>query len=202
MTMTLFGFLPLYWPPQAAHHQLRSFFLCPEEIHQIGFKRESATMRANVRQSDPSLIFDWRDDPPREVRAFPQNILYNALSVLIFLLHLIVVLSHLRTCPYAELAFSRDLFQKDLPQSPDFSALYAWRISTPSTRKSLLCRRSSCSTLYGVSCCHLPSVPDRHTFPASSKINLAHAFFDGEKRSNIFRQSCSKPNAAHSFLSA
>ena len=69
---------------------------------------------------------------------------------------------------------------KTVPQWPDFSALYAWRIGTPSTRKSVLCRKMSSSSLCGVSCCHLPSVPNRLTFSASTKTDLAHAFSESE----------------------
>ena len=62
------------------------------------------------------------------------------------------------TFALAELAISQEHCQA-AGQSPDFSPLYAWRISTPSKRKSLLCRKSSSSTLCGVLGSHLPSVP-------------------------------------------
>ena len=65
----------------------------------VVFKRESVTVRAHMRQGDFSLTFDWHDDPFQEVRASPQNILYNALSVLIFLLHLNVAFT---VTPHAE----------------------------------------------------------------------------------------------------
>ena len=77
--------------------------------------RELVALRTHVRQGDPSLTFDWHDDPSPEVRACPQNILYDALSVLTFWLYLIVAFSHLRTCPYAELAISQDYFQVTCP---------------------------------------------------------------------------------------
>ena len=53
------------------------------------------------RQCDISLTFDWDDDPPQRVRAFLQDQLRNALSILVFLLHLTVAFAHFLTCPYA-----------------------------------------------------------------------------------------------------
>ena len=80
--------------------------VCRKKPPDVVFKRESMAMRAYTRQGDPSLFSDWHDDPPQQVRAFPQNILYNALSGLIFLLYLVVAFFHFRTCPHAELAIS------------------------------------------------------------------------------------------------
>ena len=141
--------------------------VCRKKPPDVVFKRESVAMRAYIRQDDPSLFCGWHDDPPQQVRACPQIFLYNALPAVIFLLYLVVAFFHFRTCPYAELAISREHFQ---------SALYAWRIGTPSTRKSVLCRKMWSSSFCGVSCCHLPPVPNRLTFSASTKTDLAHAF--------------------------
>ena len=86
MAKILFAAFQWYRSPKAAHHQLHCFFPCPDEIHQMQvFKRESVTMRAYVRQGDPSRFFDWYNDPPQEV--LPQNILGNTQSAVVFLLH-------------------------------------------------------------------------------------------------------------------
>ena len=37
------------------------------------------TLRAHVRQGDPSLSFDWHRDPPQEVRALLENLLHDTL---------------------------------------------------------------------------------------------------------------------------
>ena len=54
------------------------------------------------------------------------------------------------------------------------------KMSEPSKRKSVLCLTRSGSSLYGVSCCHPPSVPHCLTRSASAKTDLAHAFFKSE----------------------
>ena len=74
----------------------------PDEV----FKRVPVTMRAYVRQGDRSLFFDWYDEPPQEVRALPQNILRNALSVLIFLLYLVVAPAHTMGFDISQLSLS------------------------------------------------------------------------------------------------
>ena len=61
-------------------------------------------MRAHTQQGDPSLTFDWHHDPPEEVRAVLQNILYKALSVPSSCSTSFLAISRLGTCPYAELA--------------------------------------------------------------------------------------------------
>ena len=57
-------------------------------------KRASVAVRAHVRQCDPFLFFDLHDDSPQEVSASLQNILYNALSAVVFLFHLVATFSH------------------------------------------------------------------------------------------------------------
>ena len=47
-------------------------------------------MWANIRQSDSSHSTDWRDDPPQEVRALPQNFLHHAQTSNFILWHLLV----------------------------------------------------------------------------------------------------------------
>ena len=88
----------------------------------------SVTMRAHIRQNDPSLSFGWHDDPPQEIRAS---------------LH-------------------------------------------------------SGSSLCGVSCCHLPSVPYCLTTPELPRPIWRHALLV-VNRSHIPRRSCSTPKAAHNY---
>ena len=60
------------------------------------------------------------------------------------------------------------------PRRNNATSLYAWRIGEPS--KSVLCRKSWSSSLYCNSWCHLPSVPNRVTFSASSLL-FSHELF-------------------------
>ena len=113
----------------------------------------------------------------QEVRALPQNILYNALSVLIFLLHFIVAFSHLRTYPHAEQAISQESFPSSVPNRLTSLHCELGASATHPKRRSVLCRRSWTSSLCSVWCCFLPSVPDCLTFAASAKTDLARAFF-------------------------
>ena len=67
------------------------------------------------------------------------------------------------------------------PLSVLFSSQHSLTISTPSKRRPVQRRRSSSSSLYGVSCCQLPSVEFCLTLSASARTDLALAFFcDGE----------------------
>ena len=63
------------------------------------FKRKAVTMRAHVRQCDPSLSFYWHNDTFHEVHALLQNQLQNALSTVVFKFHLIETFSHFHACP-------------------------------------------------------------------------------------------------------
>ena len=63
-----------------------------------------------MRQCDTTLPFDWHDDPQEEVHALLQNLLRNALSALVFLVHFIVAFSHLLSCPCFESVIFRELF--------------------------------------------------------------------------------------------
>ena len=91
------------------------------------------TMKAHVRHCDPSLPSNWHDDPPQTVRALLQNLLHNALSMIVTFLHLAVALPHLPTRPRIE----PTTFFTNSDQSPAFPALTARSIKVPSMRKSL-----------------------------------------------------------------
>ena len=127
------------------------------------------------------MSFNWHDDPSQEVRALPQDILYTMLSRPSFSCSTSLwPVSHSRTCPCAELAVSSRIFPSTLPNrltSPHCglgASAHLWSASHCCAAKS------STSSLHSVTCCHLPSVPNRLTLSASSKIDLAHAFLNGE----------------------
>ena len=52
-------------------------------------KRVSVAVWAHVRQCDPSLPFNWRDDPPQEIRALLLDLLHEALELIILLSRLV-----------------------------------------------------------------------------------------------------------------
>ena len=110
---------------------------------------------------DSSVSLDWHDDPPQEVRvSCLQNLRRNAFSALVFLFHLIVTFSHLRTCPCAEFAIFHEHFPHRLTsQHCLLCALVSHRCAS-----QCCAAKSSSFSLYGVSCCHLPYVPQlRHS---------------------------------------
>ena len=72
-------------------------------------------MRANMRQSDSSHSIDWRDDPPQEVRAFPQNFLHSAQTPDSILRHLLVRFTSSFEGPHRRLSFLPVSFFKFLP---------------------------------------------------------------------------------------
>ena len=45
-------------------------------------------VRTHVRQCETSLLSDWHDDPPHEVRAPVLDLLYTALRLTVLLHHL------------------------------------------------------------------------------------------------------------------
>ena len=53
----------------------------------VVLKQETVAVRAHVRQCDASLLLDWRDASPREVRALYKHHLRNALSWTVLLEH-------------------------------------------------------------------------------------------------------------------
>ena len=128
------------------------------------------------------MSFNWHDDPSQEVRALPQDILYTMLSRPSSSCSTSLwpfSLSHSRTCPCAELAVSSRIFPSTLPNrltSPCGlgASAHLWSASHCCAAKARP------PPFFGVTCCHLPSVPNRLTFSASSKIDLAHAFCDSE----------------------
>ena len=56
------------------------------------FKRVTLTVETHVGPCDPTLSFDWHNDPLQEVRALLQDLLHNALPLVVLLLHLTVLL--------------------------------------------------------------------------------------------------------------
>ena len=74
----------------------------------------------HVRQCDPSLPSNWRDDPPQEVRALLQNLLHDALSLVVLLPHIVVALLHLHPRPRSGGLRS----SKGSDQSLSFSSLH------------------------------------------------------------------------------
>ena len=64
----------------------------------------------------------------------------------------------------------------------------------------MLCRKSSSSTLYGVSCCHLPSDPIASHFLHVPRPIWPTLFFLMARRSHTPRRNWSTPIAARNFL--
>ena len=62
------------------------------------------TVMAYVRQCDPSLSFDWHDDPPQEVRALMQDLLDNAPWLIVLLSYIMVALLQLHPRRRIEIA--------------------------------------------------------------------------------------------------
>ena len=136
----------LYWPPQAAQHQLQDR---PYGVFKAGIGGNEGKTCEMRPLTDLQLARRSASGSP----CFPQNILCIPLAVLIFLLYLIF-------------AFS--------------PALYAWRISTPSKQRSLQCRKSSSSSLHGVSCCHPAICSQSPHFVCICQDGSGPRSFDGE----------------------
>ena len=103
------------------------------------------TVKARVRQRYSSLPSDWHDDPPQEVRALVQDLLYNALPFIVLLPHLIESLLYLHPRPKIEtFAFQKPPTNRFLLQP---SSLTGPLCLPDAHRPSLFC--SSASSLYG-----------------------------------------------------
>ena len=88
-------------PPVALPHIWRTH--APTRPPAAFFQRVPRTVRAHVRQCDPSLSFEWHGDPSQEVRDLVQDQSHDALPILVLLLHLAVAFSQLRTRSRVEL---------------------------------------------------------------------------------------------------
>ena len=89
----------LIWAP---HHHLHYLPVPRGQPPDVIFNWEAVAVTAHVRQCDPSLPSNWRPDPPQEVRALMQNLLHNALSLIVLLPHIVVALQYLHPRPRIE----------------------------------------------------------------------------------------------------
>ena len=94
---------------------------------EVLFKRVSVTRRAQVRQRDPSLSFNWHDEPPQDIRAPLQNLLHKALALVIVLLRLVTTLLQLSHHPGIDLITLQPVARP--ARSPHH---YAWQLHVPS----------------------------------------------------------------------
>ena len=79
-------------------------------------------MRAHVRQCDPSLPFNWPDDPAEEVRAPVHNLLHNAPALVVILPHFMIAFLQLRPRPRIEVVTLQQLRPVVRSYSPQCSS--------------------------------------------------------------------------------
>ena len=103
----------------------------------------------------------------------PQNILWTALSVFIFLFHLIVAFSHVHFCPYVELAISQEFLGC---VSHRLTSLHCMLGALAHFRSASQCHAAKAQappcTVSHVATCR----PIDFTLSASARTDLAHDF--------------------------
>ena len=108
-TTILLGALHSYRPPRAAHHQLKCFFFSVVAVS------VSRRYPPNVVLQRETVAMDWRDDPPHEVSAFPQNFLHNVQTSDFILCHLLVSFANSFEGPLRRLSLLPVPFFRSLP---------------------------------------------------------------------------------------
>ena len=92
-------------------------------------QREAVAMWTNVRRGDSSHPINWRDGPPQEVRALPQNFLRHAQTANVILRHFLLSFAN---------SFRRSTRKAFLPSCILLS-------NSPNCHASLRCRHGASS---------------------------------------------------------